>query len=229
MARFPRCRRGSASTRWATFTAASTTIVFLGDLVDRGPDSAAVVDRVLELRDEGRDVRCVMGNHEETFLAALDAKENAMRFFTRIGGQETILSYGVGEQDYLAADYAELEALFAARVPAAHRAFLESMESYVEIGDYLFVHAGIRPEVPLEEQSGTDLRWIRGRFLDHPGDHGRMVVHGHTITPQVDERANRIGIDTGAYRSDRLTALGLEGAQRWLLDTGDARGRAAVG
>ena len=198
---------------------AATTIVFLGDLVDRGPESAAVIDRVLELRDEGRDVRCIMGNHEETFLAALDGKENALRFFIRIGGQETILSYGVSEDAYLAADYDELAALLAARVPPAHRAFLEAMERYVEFGDYLFVHAGIRPDVPLAEQSGTDLRWIRTRFLDHPGDHGRMVVHGHTITPQVDERPNRIGIDTGAYRTDRLTALGLEGTARWRLDT----------
>ena len=198
---------------------AETVLVFLGDLVDRGPDSAGVVARALDLRRAGRNVRFIKGNHEESFLRALDGGEGEMRFFTRIGGQETILSYGVSEQDYLDADYDGLRALASARVPAEHRTFLANFERFVEIGDYLFVHAGIRPDVPLAEQKGSDLRWIRNAFLDHAGDHGHMIVHGHTISDRAEERPNRIGIDTGAFESDRLTALGLEGTDRWFLDT----------
>ena len=200
---------------------AETMLVFLGDLVDRGPDTAGVVASALELRRSGRSVRFIKGNHEETFLRALEGREGEMKFFTRIGGQETILSYGVDEHDYAAADYEGLRTLALSKVPTDHRAFLANFERFVEVGDYLFVHAGIRPGVALDEQKGSDLRWIRETFLNHTADHGHMVIHGHTITDEVDERANRIGIDTGAFRSGRLTALGLEGTARWYLDTAE--------
>jgi serine/threonine protein phosphatase 1 len=90
----------------------------------------------------------------------------------------------------------------------------------VAIGDYLFVHAGIRPGVPIAQQQGADLRWVRRLFLDHEGTHPMMIVHGHSISPEVDDRPNRIGIDTGAYFSGRLTAIGLQGTERWFLQTG---------
>jgi serine/threonine protein phosphatase 1 len=111
-------------------------------------------------------------------------------------------------------------------VPEGHRAFLTAMEDMVRFGDYLFVHAGIRPEIAIEEQNPNDLRWIRSQFLGSEADHGMMVVHGHTITEEPDVRRNRIGIDTGAYMSGRLTALGLEGVERWLLAT-DGRATSA--
>lgn len=194
-----------------------STIIFLGDLIDRGPNSAGVVARALALEESGRAVRFIMGNHEEVFLAALEGREGAMRLFTRIGGEQTLGSYGIDEDAFLAASYDELVEQAQARVPAAHRAFLESFEDQIEVGDYLFVHAGIRPGVPLAEQAASDLRWIRDDFLNHAGEHGRIVVHGHTITEAVEERSNRIGIDTGAFASGRLTALGLEGSRRWFL------------
>lgn len=198
---------------------AETQLVFLGDLVDRGPDSAAVVQRALELKESGRPVRFLMGNHEEVFLKALTGSREALKFFNRIGGRETILSYGIDRKTYDSVDFDELADLLIARVPRAHIQFLKDFEEQIRVGDYLFVHAGIRPRVALEAQSGADLRWIRADFLDFRGDHGLMVVHGHTIADTVDEQPNRIGIDTGAYASDRLTAIGLEGADRWYLST----------
>lgn len=200
-------------------SAARTELVFLGDLIDRGPDSAGVVQRALELRDSGRAVRFLAGNHEEVFLKALGGSLEALRFFVKIGGRATILSYGVSEAEYNALDYPELLAALTERVPAAHVTFLQSFEDRIAVGDYLFVHAGIRPRVPIDEQKGADLRWIRSDFLDFRASHGPVVVHGHTICEQVEELPNRIGIDTGAYATGRLTALGLEADRRWFLAT----------
>ena len=102
-------------------------------------------------------------------------------------------------------------------IPAQHAEFLRSFDDTFRAGDYLFVHAGIRPGVPLAEQARVDLRWIREPFLSDRAEHGFVVVHGHTIRKQVEDRSNRIGIDTGAYRFGILTALGLQGADRWYL------------
>jgi serine/threonine protein phosphatase 1 len=198
---------------------ADTQLIFLGDLVDRGPDSAGVVQRALDIRQSGRNVRFLMGNHEEVFLKALGGSIEALRFFVKIGGRATILSYGFETAEYDQLEYDQLLPELAARVPAEHVALLRSFEDRIRIGDYVFVHAGIRPRVAIEEQSGGDLRWIRSEFLDFRGDHGAVVVHGHTITDEVEERPNRIGIDTGAFASGRLTALGLEGGERWYLST----------
>lgn len=198
---------------------ARSEIIFLGDLVDRGPNSAGVVQRALELKQSGRPVRLLMGNHEEVFLKALKGSLEALRFFVKIGGRATILSYGFDEAEYDRLDYEELLPAVIARVPAEHVAFLAGFENQIAIGDYLFVHAGIRPRVPFDQQVGGDLRWIRSDFLDFRGDHGAIVVHGHTITDDVEERPNRIGIDTGAFASGRLTALGLEAGERWYLST----------
>ena len=200
---------------------AATTLVFLGDLVDRGPQSSGVVDRLTRLQESGRNVHFLMGNHEEVFLLAASGDVQAMRLFVRIGGMETILSYGVSEEEYRTTDFEELAALFAKRVSPEHVAFISSFEDYLEIGDYLFVHAGIRPGVPVEDQSPSDLRWIRDSFLSHEGDHGKRVVHGHSIREEVEPRPNRIGIDTGAYASNRLSAVGLEGDRHWFLSTLD--------
>ena len=104
-------------------------------------------------------------------------------------------------------------------VPEAHLTFLESFEDQIVVGDYAFVHAGIRPDVPLSEQKRSDMRWIRDEFTDHKGDLEKVIVFGHTIYPEVEERGSRIGIDTGAYASNVLTAIGLEGAERWYLQT----------
>ena len=193
-------------------------LIFLGDLVDRGPDSRGVVERLLALKDE-RPARFLMGNHEEVFLRALEGDLRALRFLIRIGGRATLLSYGISEDDYRTLDFEGLMLEVQAVVPAEHIAFLAAFERWIEAGDYLFVHAGLRPGVLLEEQKIADLRWIRDDFLNHRASFGKMVVHGHSITDDIDERGNRIGIDTGAFASGKLTAIGLEGDERWYLST----------
>lgn len=198
---------------------AETTVIFLGDLVDRGPNSRGVVERLISYSRGPVPTRFLMGNHEEVFLRALRGEKGAMRFFVRIGGRETILSYGISEQEFREVDFEGLTALLCERVPAEHVTFLSSFEEWIEIGDYVFVHAGIRPGVNLEKQAVSDLRWIRDDFLNHRDSFGKLVVHGHTITEDVDLRPNRVGIDTGAYASGRLTAIGLEGEDRWFLGT----------
>lgn len=195
-----------------------TLMVFLGDLVDRGPDSRGVVERLMNYARETPS-RFLMGNHEEVFLRAAQGDLKALRFLLRIGGRATIMSYGIDERQYRALDFEDLGQLLSEKVPESHVAFLSAFEEMIEIGDYLFVHAGIRPGVDLAAQSVSDLRWIRGDFLSHRDSFGKLVVHGHSITENIDVRTNRIGIDTGAYESGRLTAIGLEGAERWFLST----------
>ena len=198
--------------------AARTTIVFLGDLVDRGPESMGVIDRLVQL-SQVRPCILLMGNHEEVFIDAWEGDQAAARLFHRIGGRETLLSYGVTVADYDAADFERLIVLLATHVPAEHIAFLRGFRDTYRSGDYLFVHAGIRPGTPIDAQRPADMRWIRDKFLDDPRDHGVVVVHGHSITAQVEEHPNRVGIDTGAYASGKLTAIGLEGGERWFLST----------
>jgi serine/threonine protein phosphatase 1 len=198
-------------------TPARTTIIFLGDLVDRGPASAAVIERLRVLAEERPETRFLLGNHEEVFLEALKGEPKALRMFCRIGGRETIMSYGVDAAEYDRMDYEELHAAMQAHVPAGHQAFLERFENMVTIGDYAFVHAGVRPGTELTAQRGADLRWIRNPFLDHDRPLEKMVVHGHTISDGLDEQVHRIGVDTGAYETGILTALGLEGTTRWTV------------
>jgi serine/threonine protein phosphatase 1 len=199
---------------------AKTTLIMLGDLVDRGPESAAVIERAMHIGAPFDDVRLLIGNHEECFLAALTGEIKRVRYFMRIGGDATVRSYWSNDVNLTEASFDEVAAILPGLIPAEHVQFLGGGEVVIEIGDYAFVHAGIRPGVPLEKQSSSDLRWIRGDFLDDKRDHGAMIVHGHTIRETVDEWPNRIGIDTGAYSSGKLTAIGLEGAERWYLTTG---------
>ena len=196
---------------------ARVTLILLGDLVDRGPQSAEVVERALRLRDEFEDSRLLVGNHEECFLAALTGDVQRVRYFMRIGGDATVESYWNDELPLSEATFEEVAERLPAMVPVSHVEFLGGGEDVIEIGDYVFVHAGIRPGVALEKQALSDLRWIREDFLADDRDHGAMVVHGHTIQDDVDEWPNRIGIDTGAYLGGPLTAIGLEGDQRWFL------------
>ena len=195
-----------------------TTLIFLGDLVDRGPGSAAVIDRLHRLTQERSRVRILMGNHEEIFLGAVEGEPKALRMFCRIGGRETACSYGIDPARYDSMDYEELAQALAAAVPERHVEFVSGFEDMVTIGDYAFVHAGVRPDAPLDQQRRRDLRWIRDPFLDHGRPLAKMIVHGHTISDDVDIRAHRIGVDTGAYETGRLTALALEQDRRWTIE-----------
>jgi len=157
------------------------------------------------------------------FLRSFDELE-MFRHFLRHGGRDTVLSYGIDHGTFLAADLTEAQALMRDHVPAEDIAFLKSFEDMITIGDYLFVHAGIDPRVPLDAQRQQDLRWIREPFLSHPDSHGPVVVHGHTITDEPEDCGNRIGIDTGAFMTGRLTALVLEGTRRRYIEAIEEQG-----
>jgi serine/threonine protein phosphatase 1 len=200
--------------------AADTQIIFLGDLVDRGTDSAGVIETAMALRHQGRKIRYLMGNHEEVFIQACRKRDpKTLRFFLKIGGDTTLQSYPITRNEYMGLDLDQLAARLETLVPEEHLAFLEGFEDMIVIGDYAFVHAGIRPGVPLSEQKNSDLRWIREEFVGQRGDLEKVIVYGHTIYDEIDERGSRIGIDTGAYASGKLTAIGLEGGERWYLQT----------
>ncbi len=189
-------------------------LVFIGDYVDRGPDSRGAVEAVMRLEAGGLfDVVALMGNHEHALLRFLDDPAFAPAWVAN-WGQATLRSYGVEPpRDLENMDAcARTRAAFTRAFPAAHRAFFERLPLRLTLGDYLFVHAGVRPGVALAEQADRDLMWIRHEFLHSDEDLGAVVVHGHTPSEAPEHRANRIGIDTGVYMSGVLTAVRLEGA-----------------
>lgn len=195
----------------------TVTVVFLGDLIDRGPKSAEVIERLRTYRPLGIRTEFLAGNHEEVLLRILEGESSLVADWLRFGGAHCARSYGLSSSQLAKMSPADAVDALRSAIPAAHQAFLASFADTLRAGDYLFVHAGIRPGVALAEQAQVDLRWIRGPFLDHPARHEVMVVHGHTIAEQVDERPGRIGIDTGAYKHGVLTALVLESDERRIL------------
>ena len=199
-------------------------LILLGDVVDRGPDSRGVIERLRTYQHPALRKVMLMGNHEEFLLRALDGEAGTLRRWLEFGGAECVASYGLSAHRLLAAEEDDAVAMLRNAIPAAHIAFLSEFGDTLRFGDYLFVHAGIRPGLALDQQSHADLRWIRDPFLTHRGDYGFMVVHGHTITDTVDEQANRIGIDTGTYRGGPLTALVVENTERRYLSIGGQSG-----
>jgi len=195
------------------------TIVLLGDLIDRGPQSAACLDRAIALCGEAWcDTEVIKGNHEQALLQFLDDPGVGPAWIQH-GGAATLLAYGV---DVNKADpskgWLSVQSAFAAALPDAHRDFCASMKLSLERDDYIFVHAGVRPGIPLEAQTEADLLWIRQDFLrvevPYPN---KVIVHGHTPRREPDLRRWRIGIDTGAYGSGILTAVRLRGVERKVL------------
>lgn len=194
-------------------------LIFLGDLIDRGPDSRGVVERAMTLAASSRQCDFIKGNHEELLLHAARGERSALTVFHRVGGRETMLSYGADPDEYDACDFEQLAEMIRRLVPADHLAFLDSFGDGVALGDYRFVHAGMRPGVLFEEQKTSDLRWIRREFLNFDGSFDGVIVHGHTISEAPEFRHNRIGIDTGAFATGRLTALVLEGPEQRILES----------
>lgn len=201
--------------------ARKTLLVFVGDLIDRGPASAQVIERLRTYRHRGVRTVFLLGNHEEVLLRILAGESSLVPSWLMFGGAECLESYGISPKTLRAMSPDEVVAAIRDAIPSAHVEFLEGFIDTCRFGDYLFVHAGIRPGVEIEQQRQTDLRWIREPFLFDKTDHGFVVVHGHTISPEVEERPNRIAIDTGAYRTGILTALAIDGSERWFLDTGE--------
>ena len=206
----------------ATATAGRKVLVYLGDYVDRGPCSFDVVDMLVEAPLEGFEIVHLKGNHEDFLLRFLDEEnlEEVNLWFIN-GGDATLHSYKVPllTLPFGLAGLETARRAFAAALPPSHRTFFQNLKMYHVEGDYLFVHAGIRPGVPLDEQDEADLLWIREGFLDSDADFGHMVVHGHTPGVETDVRPNRIGIDTGAVFTDRLTCLVAEGDSTRFLHT----------
>lgn len=194
-------------------------LVFLGDLVDRGPDSAKVVELVCDLDTNTSQVIALMGNHEEAMLQALGGDVMVLRKWLEVGGAQTIESYGLDLPE-TGADLRRYARYLASSLPAQHLRWLRARPLTAQSGDYFFCHAGIRPGVPLGRQSRDDLLWIRNDFVHDESDHGAVIVHGHTISPNVVMRANRIGVDTGAYASGALSALYLEDGRQEIIATG---------
>ena len=192
-------------------------LLFLGDIIDRGPSSAQAIERLRNYRHPGLRPVFLMGNHEEVLLRLLNGERGILDSWLRFGGTECLASYGVEARSVKALPERDALKLIRQAVPDAHRKFIADWADTLRFGDYLFVHAGIRPAIDLSMQSQSDLRWIRHPFLDDDSDHGFVIVHGHTINETVVERPNRIGIDTGAYRTGVLTALVLEGENRRFL------------
>ena len=194
---------------------ATSHVILLGDLVDRGPDSAGVI-AAARAWQQRRSVRILMGNHEEMFLESFERPE-VLRHFLKHGGAETLSSYGIDRRELAMRDPEELFGELADIVPQRDLEFIAGFEELILAGDFCFVHAGIDPAVPISAQKRSDLLWIRDRFLKHEGPLEKVVVHGHTIFDHVMDCGNRIGIDTGAFRSGVLTALVLEGDQRRII------------
>jgi serine/threonine protein phosphatase 1 len=193
--------------------------VFLGDYVDRGPGSMRVVER-LAYGEWPTPMIALAGNHEDLLLAFLE-DEGILEAWRNLGGLETLHSYGVDVGLAMAGrDFKAVQAAFVARLPERHRRFLETLKVSTTIGDYFFCHAGARPGVPLDRQDRDDLLNIRDPFLSSDAEHGKLVVHGHTPSVRPQVCPNRIGIDTAAYATGRLTCLVLEKEERRFLDAG---------
>lgn len=208
---------------WSDASVESNTLVFVGDYVDRGPASKEVVECLVNLRRPGWDVVKLRGNHEQFLLEYL-SNPDAYQAWRSFGGAETLLSYGVRPPIF--SDSKELlraHAEFTANLPRSHLAFLTALSYAHTIGDYLFVHAGVRPGIALERQSPEDMLWIREDFLLSDERLEKVIVHGHSPSERPVLRANRIGIDTGAYATNCLTAAKLTGESCMFLSTDDTQ------
>lgn len=198
-------------------------IVFLGDLVDRGADSRQVIERLMQGQAEGRDWTVLTGNHDDLFRGFLETgavtddriKSGVPWHGPRIGGLPTLASYGMTDLDR---DPAELWQEAIQIIPAAHLLFLRDLPSYLEQDGLLFVHAGIRPGLPLPAQSRDDMMWIRGEFLEDPRPHPWLVVHGHSAVDAAEHHGNRVNLDSGAGYGRPITAAVFEAGQVWTLE-----------
>ncbi len=197
-------------------------LVTLGDYVDRGPDSKGVIDRLLT-PPPGFESVCLMGNHEDLMLRFLSQPADGGVWFQN-GGEATMASYGLETGGWDVDRAKDLRDMLAAALPPAHLAFLRGLQMQHTEGDYVFVHAGVKPGVPLRRQDPEDLMWIREEFLRSTRDHGKVVVHGHSVAFKPEEfpssdRPSRIGIDTGAYATNQLTCIAMVGAMRSWIHT----------
>lgn len=195
--------------------AADFRVIHIGDYGDRGPNSAAVIAKLAAMTAAEPRILAIRGNHDQMLLDFLADPEGGAPMLLMNGGKETLRSYGVNLR---ARNYAELGGEFAAKLPEADRAFLTDLPYTHTFGDYLFVHAGVRPGVPLAYQQTEDLIWIRDEFLASKEDYGLVVIHGHTPANPAEVKRNRINIDTGAVYGGPMTCVVLEGTDYRFLE-----------
>jgi len=195
-------------------------MVFLGDYIDRGDQSREVIDLLVHQPLAGFDSVFLRGNHEAEMMSFM-VQPDPGHGWLQHGGQATVFSYRVRTANRISAKEKALDLRdgLMKTIPAEHQRFLSGLRDWFELGDYFFVHAGVRPGVPLDRQNPLDFLWIREPFLNSPLYHGRLIVHGHTVTERPVTLPNRIGIDTGAYYSTKLTCLVLEGETKRFLST----------
>ncbi len=187
-----------------------STVVFLGDLIDRGPSSREVLEFLMNYKPDWTNVVFLMGNHEEVMIEVLGGDISAMRSWFEFGGKACARSYGVDNFGQLHINPDHIMMALQRSVPKAHIRFISGFRDAFLFGEYLFVHAGIKPKVAIEDQSPQDMRWIRARFLEYKKPHPVMVVHGHTVVDDGPElHSNRIAVDTGAHKGRPLTAAAL--------------------
>lgn len=198
---------------------AENVVIYLGDYIDRGQDSRGVLDLLINGAPQGFECVYLSGNHEDFMVRFFEDLKVGSAWINN-GGGATLMSYGVGVGKIFDENaLKEVQNKLMAAVPPSHWSFLHDLKTHHIEGDYFFAHAGLRPGVPIDEQRSADLMWIREEFLTSEIDHGYVVVHGHSINPKAEVLPNRIGIDTGAYATDRLTCLVLEGEERDFLRT----------
>ncbi|MEH2514872.1 serine/threonine protein phosphatase 1 [Bradyrhizobium sp. AZCC 1610] len=188
---------------------AHTVEVYLGDYIDRGPHSRTVID-LLAVRLVANRAVCLRGNHEAVMEGFLQDPA-ILQYWLPLGGMQTLASYGIELHDETETA-SDLRLRFLDAFPRAHELFMQCLHNQFSCGDFLFVHAGIRPEIPIAQQDVNDLIWIRNEFLDSTRSHERFVVHGHTPVPHPEIRPNRINIDTCAWRTGTLTCIAIEGS-----------------
>jgi serine/threonine protein phosphatase 1 len=195
-----------------------TLFVFLGDYIDRGSSSRETIDRLIE-HDATNECVFLKGNHEQIAIRCLSDR-SLFDQWLRLGGLETLISYRVPSEILAGGrQIAELQGAFHRALPPAHFRFFRDLRSSFECGDFFFAHAGVRPNVELSAQKESDLLWIRGEFLSSTCDFGKIIVHGHTPTREIEIGPNRINIDTGAFATDRLTCLVIEDVSLSVIDT----------
>jgi len=195
-------------------------VIYVGDYIDRGDASRDVLEILTSDPLANAETVHLLGNHEAFMLTFLD-DPGVGEMWLKNGGDATVYSYGVGAPSV--SDREQRHRMMCDdlrdKLPGPHLDFLRALQRYHVEGEYAFVHAGIKPGVPLEDQVDDDMLWIRGEFLETRADHGKCIVHGHTITDEIEVRPNRIGIDTGAYFSGTLSCLVLDGESRAVLQT----------
>jgi serine/threonine protein phosphatase 1 len=198
---------------------ASMRIIILGDFIDRGPGSAKIVDLLIHLKTEPH-VIVLRGNHEAIMLDAYSGDHSAMDLWLEHGGLATLESFGAELGEIEIDDTRAMIKLARRVIPRRVIAWIAKLPTHVQFGQYYFVHAGIRPGVPLCDQQDEDRLWIRQVFTECAHDHGAVIVHGHTVNEGgVSFAPNRIGVDTGAYRTGLLSAVAVQGDRLWTIDT----------